>query len=231
MKKYILCLVSFSVLCLLTLGCLTGGLLLKGTNETIFLCLIIAACLFFLGAIIIFTLNFKYLCGIEIKRAQKKLASSDYTAYAADIDLNYIRNGFIAKDFSEITQDNFLRKRYESCGDSSLLTFTHVLLRQIDGLINIDSLEQQSSLMKNSRLNFPVYILIIQNQFSENAQILKDYTTATLAYKTAHPLSDKQIFYPILVYNDKVYCIQANAYTRDFQEAIHLSLQLLRIYT
>ena len=99
------------------------------------------------------------------------------------------------------------------------MTFTHIILRQIDGLADIDSLLQECRLVKNSLLNFPVYILII----------LRDYTTAALAYAKVHPLSVKQCFYPILVHNGQVYCIQANAYTRNFKEAIHLSLKFLKI--
>ena len=229
MKRYILCLVSFSVLCLLAIGCFTGGFLLKDMNETIFLYLIISACLSFLGAIIVITLNFKYLRGIETKKALKKLTSADYTAYTADIDLNSIRSNFLAEGFSEIARDNFLKKTYENCGDGNILTFTHIILRQIDGLADIDSLLQECRLVKNSLLNFPVYILIIQNRFDENAKILRDYTTAALAYAKVHPLSVKQCFYPILVHNGQVYCIQANAYTRNFKEAIHLSLKSLKI--
>ena len=229
MKKYILCLTAFSIFCLLAAGCFAGGLLLKNANEAAFVSLMVTACICLLTGIVICALNFKYLRKTEFRSAAKKLAAVDYTVYRADIDLNSIRNNFIAEGFSEIARDNFLKESCENCGDTSILTLTHVILRQIDGLADIDLLLQECRLVKNSLLNFPVYILIIQNRFDENAKILKDYTIAALADAKIHPLSVKQHFYPLLVHNSHVYCIQANAYTRNFKEAIHLSLKSLKI--
>ena len=228
MKRYILCFVTFSVLFLFAAGFFTGGIVLKDTNKTAFICLMIVACLCFLSGIVIIGLNFKYLLRAETMRGIKKLSDVDYTSYKADVDLGYIRSSFVAEGFLEIAKDNFLKKTYDFSGDAVTLTLTHILLRQIDGLADIDSLLRQCRLCENIRLNYPVFILFIQSRFDENAKKLKDYTVEALAFTHAHPLSDKQYFYPILIHEGRVYCIKTNDFAFNFKPSVRFALKVLK---
>ena len=49
------------------------------------------------------------------------------------------------------------------------------------------------------------------------------------AYMKVHPLSGKQYFYPICVYNKEIYYLESKAIPYDYEETIRYVLALLEI--
>ena len=227
MKRHVFVLVTFFFLIILSVCLFTCGLLVKDTHETAFVFLVAATCFCFSGGMILIAVNVKALRQAEMLKFGKKLASADFTDCKAEADSDNVREALLAGGFSEIAENNFLRKTYENIGDSDLLTYMHILIRKIDGLSDIGLLLQECKSDDAALMNFPVYILIIKDRFDDNVKAFKQYMAEAFAYIKSHPFSGKQYFYPILVYNKKVYYMKNSSFTHDYRETIEYALKLL----
>lgn len=227
-KKYVLIVITFALLLVLSSALLFTGIILKETNIYLFCIFLITSIISFLSAIIFIVMNYKKLLSYDQKRISNKIENLDFSVVNININEECLisrlnRNGYRYDEkiyYKKVAGDRFDEYSY----DQYYYTF---ILNVKD---NFNYNEYLCVLDKGFNIHNIGFIFIVDNDERILKQV-KEYIKNTITDTQTKSYKYKKFFVPIIILNDSVYYFKykTGIFLTKYGQALDEGLKILDI--
>ena len=222
-KKYVLIVITFALLLVLSPALLFIGIILKETNIYLFYILLITSIISFISAIIFIVMNYKKLLSYDQKRISNKIENLDFSVVNININEECLisrlhRNGYRYDE--KIYYKKVAGDRY----DQYYYTF---ILNVKD---NFNYNEYLCVLDKGFNIHNIGFIFIVDNDERILKQV-KEYIKNTIIDTQTKSYKYKKFFVPIIILNDSIYYFEykTGIFLTKYRQALDEVLKILGI--
>lgn len=227
-KKYVLIVITFALLLVLSSALLFTGIILKETNIYLFYILLITSIISFISAIIFIVMNYKKLLSYDQKRISNKIENLDFSVVNININEECLisrlhRNGYRYDEkiyYKKVAGDRFDEYSY----DQYYYTF---ILNVKD---NFNYNEYLCVLDKGFNIHNIGFIFIVDNDERILKQV-KEYIKNTIIDTQTKSYKYKKFFVPIIILNDSIYYFEykTGIFLTKYRQALDEGLKILEI--
>lgn len=227
-KKYVLIVITFALLLVLSPALLFTGIILKETNIYLFYILLITSIISFISAIIFIVMNYKKLLSYDQKRISNKIENLDFSVVNININEECLisrlhRNGYRYDEkiyYKKVAGDRFDEYSY----DQYYYTF---ILNVKD---NFNYNEYLCVLDKGFNIHNIGFIFIVDNDERILKQV-KEYIKNTIIDTQTKSYKYKKFFVPIIILNDSIYYFEykTGIFLTKYRQALDEGLKILEI--
>lgn len=227
-KKYVLIVITFALLLVLSPALLFIGIILKETNIYLFYILLITSIISFISAIIFIVMNYKKLLSYDQKRISNKIENLDFSVVNININEECLisrlhRNGYRYDEkiyYKKVAGDRFDEYSY----DQYYYTF---ILNVKD---NFNYNEYLCVLDKGFNIHNIGFIFIVDNDERILKQV-KEYIKNTIIDTQTKSYKYKKFFVPIIILNDSIYYFEykTGIFLTKYRQALDEGLKILGI--
>ena len=203
-SKYVITFIIFTLLLILTLSLLFGGLLIKEHNPVAFYILLAFFFIFLAVAIIFIALNYKKLVNYDVKKLNKEIDNLDFSIIDISISESDLKSKLIGYGFTN-TKDTFHKVVDENCGDGNIVNHYYATIHKTNEVIDIQEILKSFG---KGMTTYNIGYIFVNENVDENIEIIKNYIKATILDVKVRPYKYKKFFVPILICNNKCYYIK-----------------------
>ena len=227
-KKYVLIVITFALLLVLSSALLFTGIILKETNIYLFCIFLITSIISFLSAIIFIVMNYKKLLSYDQKRISNKIVKLDFSVVNININEECLisrlhRNGYRYDEkiyYKKVAGDRF--------DESSYNQYYYTFILNVKDNFNYN--EYLCVLDKGFNIHNIGFIFIVDNDERILKQV-KEYIKNTIIDTHTKLFKIKKFFVPIIILNDSVYYFEykTGIFLTKYGQALDEGLKILDI--